>query len=105
MSYAVAASGSWVDPDGIRRPAGEAHAWLPGTNQTLCGLALSRSRLDRFPHVEWSDVRPESGRHADEVRRVCPRCEAATGRRRDGSTRGRRPDRRTHRGPDSRTRP
>ena len=34
MGYAVAASGSWVDPDGIRRPSGEAHAWLPGTNQT-----------------------------------------------------------------------
>jgi hypothetical protein len=66
---------------------------VPGTNQTLCGLALSRSRLDRFPHVDWADVRPESGRHADEVRRVCPRCTAATGRRRDGTTRGRRPAR------------
>jgi hypothetical protein len=99
MGYAVAASGSWVDPDGIRRPAGEAHAWLPGTNQTLCGLALSRSHLDRFAHVEWADVRPESGRHADEVRRVCPRCDAATGRRRDGTVRGRRPDRHTHHRP------
>jgi hypothetical protein len=89
MGYAVAASGSWVDPDGIRRPAGEVHGWVPGTNQTLCGLALSRSQLGRFPHVEWDDVRPESGRHADGVRRVCPRCDAATGRRRDGTTRRR----------------
>jgi hypothetical protein len=89
MRYAVAASGSWVDPDGIRRPAGEVHGWVPGTNQTLCGLALSRSQLGRFPHVDWADVRPESGRHADEVRRVCPRCDAATGRRRDGTTRRR----------------
>ncbi len=87
MANAVAASSAWVDPDGIRRPAGEVHAWLPGTNQTRCGLALSRSRLDRFPHVEWADIRPESGRHADEVGRVCPRCDAATGRRRDGTPR------------------
>ena len=89
MRYAVAASSVWVDPDGIRRPAGEAHAWLPGSNQTLCGLPLHRSRLDRFPHVDWPDVRSESGRHADQVRRVCPRCEAATGRRRDGTPRRR----------------
>jgi hypothetical protein len=90
MRYAVAASGSWVDLDGIRRPAGEVHVWWPGANQTLCGLALSRTRLARLPHVDWADVRPESGRHADEVRRVCPRCDAGTGRRPDGSIRGRR---------------
>ena len=97
--YAVAASSAWIDPDGVRRPGGEVHAWLPGTNQTLCGLALSRSGLTRFPHVDWSDARPESGRHADEVRRVCPRCDAATGRRRDGSPRGRRRDQRPTRRP------
>jgi hypothetical protein len=90
MVYAVAASSSWVDSDGIQRPAGQVHVWLPGTNQTLCGLALSRSRLERFPHVDWADVQPESGRHADQVRRVCPRCYAGTGRRRDGTTRGHR---------------
>jgi hypothetical protein len=28
-------------------------------------------------------VQPATGGHADEVRRVCPRCAAATGRRRD----------------------
>jgi hypothetical protein len=82
--YAVAASSEWTDPDGVRRPAGEVHAWTPGTNQTLCGLALARSLLGRFPHVEWDDIRPESGRHADEVRRVCPRCAAGAGRRRGG---------------------
>jgi hypothetical protein len=79
----VAASSQWVDPDGVGMPAGEVHAWEPGTNQTLCGLALSRSQLRRFPHVTWADVQPETGRDADEVGRVCPRCAAATGRRRD----------------------
>ena len=80
---AVAATGSWVDADGVRRPAGEVHGWQPGRNQTLCGLALSRSWLVRFPHVDWADAQPESGGHADEVREVCPRCAAALGRRRD----------------------
>lgn len=61
MSARVAASGSWTDPDGVRLPAGEVHAWVPGHNQTVCGLALSRSRLARFPHVLWEDVFPESG--------------------------------------------
>ena len=79
----VAASGLWTDPDGVRRPAGEVHGWEPGTNQTRCGLALSRSGLVRFSHVSWADVQPESGRHADEVQRVCPRCAAALGARRD----------------------
>ena len=79
----VAASSEWVDPDGVRMPGGEVHAWEPGTNQTLCGLPLARARLRRFPHVTWADVQPETGRDADEVRRVCPRCAAATGRRRD----------------------
>ena len=50
---AVAATGRWTDPDdGIRYPAGEVHAWERGRNETVCGLSLSRSRLDRFPHVE-----------------------------------------------------
>jgi hypothetical protein len=82
-SAQVAASGQWVDPDGVRMPAGEVHAWEAGTNQTLCGLALSRSQLRRFAHVAWADVQPGTGRDADEVSRVCPRCAAATGRRRD----------------------
>lgn len=77
----MAASGTWTDPDGARMPAGEVHAWVPGKNQTTCGLALSRSRLDRFAHVSWEDVQPESGGAADAVRRVCPRCRAAMGRR------------------------
>jgi hypothetical protein len=80
----VAASGQWRDPDGGRMPAGEVHAWEPGTNQTRCGLALSRSQLARFPHVSWADVQPDSGGHADAVALVCPRCAAAvSGRRRD----------------------
>jgi hypothetical protein len=80
---AVAATGSWLDPDGFRTPADEVHAWLPGTNQTLCGLQLSRQGLRRFPHVEWADVQPATGRDADRVNAVCRRCAAATGRRRD----------------------
>ncbi|WP_409329589.1 hypothetical protein [Trujillonella humicola] len=81
---AVAAAGTWVDPDdGIRYPAGEVHAWEPGRNETVCGLSLHRSALSRFPHVGWADVQPESGRHAEEVRAVCRRCAAGTGARRD----------------------
>ena len=75
----VAASSSWTDPDGIRLPAGEVHAWLAGTNSTVCGLQLSRSSLARFPHVRWEDAFPESGGSADEVSRVCPRCAKAAG--------------------------
>ncbi|MEY9212211.1 hypothetical protein NI17_006720 [Thermobifida halotolerans] len=78
----VAASGQWIDEDGVRLPSGEAHACWPGQNQTLCGLPLSRARLRRFPHVPWSDAFPESGGAADEVRRVCPRCRAAAGGKR-----------------------
>ncbi|MFN8074486.1 MAG: hypothetical protein U0Q15_03575 [Kineosporiaceae bacterium] len=84
-SYAVAASSRWVDPDGVRMPAGEAHAWERGTNQTVCGLALSRSGLERFSHVPFPQVLPETGGAADEVDRVCPRCRAAVvGRRERG---------------------
>ncbi|MFD0684532.1 hypothetical protein [Actinomadura fibrosa] len=77
----MAASSTWTDPDGVRMPAAEVHAWTPGTNQTLCGLALSRTRLSRFPHVPWKEVLPETGGAADRVQRVCPRCAAAMGRR------------------------
>lgn len=80
---AVAASGRWTDPDGYRSPAGTVHAWLPGTNQTLCGVPLSRARLLRFPHIQWADVQPATGRDADRVLEVCPRCAAGMGRRRD----------------------
>ena len=57
-------------------PAGEVHAWTPRHQSDLCGLALSRSRVSRHPRVDWDDTRPKSGRHADEVRRVRPRCAA-----------------------------
>ena len=81
---AVAASGTWTDPDDrYRSPAGEVHAWHPGTNQTLCGLPLHREGLRRFPHVAWEDVQPATGGDADRVTAVCRRCNAATGRRRD----------------------
>ena len=82
--YAVAASGAWFDEEDNRRlPAGEVHARERGTNQTLCGLSLHRSRLLRFPHVAWPDVRPDGGGAAGRVQRVCPRCTAGTTRSRD----------------------
>ena len=80
---AVAASSTWTDPEGVRMPAGEVHGWEPGRNSTVCGLALSKSHLSRFPHVTWADAQPDTGGHADAVQRVCPRCAAALGRRRD----------------------
>jgi hypothetical protein len=76
---AVAASNEIVDDDGIRRPAGDVHAWTVGTNQSVCGLALSRSQLRRFPHVSWSEVYAVTGGYSDGVQRVCPRCAAAVG--------------------------
>lgn len=81
--YAVAASGQWVDEEEGRRrlPAGEAHAWEPGRNETVCGLSLSRSQLVRFPHVNWPDAFPESGGAADRVRQVCRRCASVAGHR------------------------
>jgi hypothetical protein len=80
--YAVAASSRWWDEEDARwQPAGEVHAWEQGTNQTVCGLALHRSRLSRFAAFGWPDVQPESGGAADAVRRVCPRCASAAGRR------------------------
>ncbi|OWA22951.1 hypothetical protein B9W64_02335 [Streptomyces sp. CS159] len=80
--YDVAASGRrWDEDDGRWLPAGEVHAWEQGRNETVCGLSLHRSRLSRFAGVTWTDVLPESGGAADAVRRVCPRCAAAAGRR------------------------
>ncbi|MFH9659798.1 hypothetical protein [Streptomyces sp. NPDC017256] len=79
----MAASGQWTDEEEGRRrlPAGEVHAWEPGLNQTVCGLALSRSQLVRFSGVAWADTFPESGGAADRVQRVCPRCASVAGRR------------------------
>ncbi len=77
----VAASSEWTGPDGVRQPGGEVHAWLPGTNQTVCGLALSRTRLRRFPHVRFDFRGTDVVTPEDEVRHICPRCTAATGRR------------------------
>ncbi|GIF17043.1 hypothetical protein [Actinoplanes teichomyceticus] len=77
----VAASSEWVGEDGIRQPGGEVHAWTPGLNQTLCGLALSRTRLRRFPHVPFDFRATDTITAEDQVRYVCPRCVAATSRR------------------------
>ncbi len=83
VSASVAASGEWIDDSGVRQAGGEVHAWLPGTNQTLCGLQLSRTRLRRFPHVRFDFRRTDVVLPGEEVQYVCPRCTAATGDRRD----------------------
>jgi hypothetical protein len=76
---AVAASSAWTDDEGVRLPRGDVHGWLPGTNQTLCGLPLHRARLDRFQHVLWVDAvwLAETG---DQQMALCPGCAAAVGR-------------------------
>ncbi|WP_091348222.1 hypothetical protein [Micromonospora rhizosphaerae] len=80
---AVAASSEEVGADGVRQPGGEVHAWLPGRNQTVCGLPLSRTRLRRFPHVPFDYASTDVLTEADPVGFICPRCLAATqGRRR-----------------------
>jgi hypothetical protein len=85
--FSVAASGEWIDDSGVRQPAGEVHGWIPGTNQTVCGLALSRARLRRFSHVPWEYTATDVLTGADRVGWICPRCTAAAG--------GGRPDRRS----------
>lgn len=83
---AVAASSRWTDDDGIRYPSGDTHAWTPGTNQTLCGVQLSRARLARFPHVPWSEALwlADTGEHGVAA---CRRCTAATRNERQRWTR------------------
>lgn len=77
-SPAVAASGEEIGPDGVRQPGGRVHAWLPGQNQTVCGLALSRTRLRRFPHVRFDYLGTDVLTEADAVGWIGPRCLAAT---------------------------
>lgn len=79
---AVAASGEETGPDGVRQPGGEVHAWRPGQNQTVCGLALSRTRLRRFPHVRFDYSGTDVLTEADAVGWICPHCLAATTGRR-----------------------
>ncbi|MEU2612246.1 hypothetical protein ABZ570_11775 [Micromonospora sp. NPDC007271] len=81
---AVAASSEVTGPDGVRRPGGAVHAWLPGQNQTVCGLPLSRTRLRRFPHVPFDYASTDVLTEADPEGYVCPRCLAATQGRRAG---------------------
>jgi hypothetical protein len=78
---ATAASSEARGSDGVRIPAGEVHAWLPGTNQTVCGLALSRTRLIRFPHVPFEFRASDVLSAEDDIGYICPRCVAATTRR------------------------
>ncbi|GID29959.1 hypothetical protein [Paractinoplanes brasiliensis] len=78
---AVAASSEWIAPDGVRQPGGEVHAWRQGTNQTVCGLQLSRTRLRRFPHVPFDFRATDMVTPEDQVRHICPRCVAATSKR------------------------
>jgi hypothetical protein len=88
---AVAASAEWTDDSGVRQPGGEVHAWRPGHNETVCGLALSRSRLRRFPHVPFDFRATDVLTEADQVGWICPRCVAATRSRPRRSTVFRRP--------------
>ncbi|NES26136.1 hypothetical protein GCE86_26935 [Micromonospora terminaliae] len=81
---AVAASGEVAGDDGVRRPGGEVHAWLPGQNQTVCGLQLSRTRLRRFPHVPFDYSGTDVLTEADPEGYICPRCLAAVSGRREG---------------------
>lgn len=85
----VAASSQWRDENGVRQPAGEVHAWRPGQNQTLCGLPLRRAALRSYPHVSFEYAATDVLTEEDEVRRICPRCLAATGGRRDRRSRRR----------------
>jgi len=77
MRASIAASGEARDEDGIRIPAGDAHAWMPGHNETVCGASLFRSRLRVFPHVPWEYRDTDVLNPGDAVRHVCPRCLAA----------------------------
>ncbi|PWK83685.1 hypothetical protein C8D88_110141 [Lentzea atacamensis] len=74
---AVAASSGWRDDEDIRMPSGDVHAWWPGQNQTLCGVPLSRARLDRFPHVLWIDALWINDTAGAPVMAMCRRCAAA----------------------------
>jgi hypothetical protein len=77
-SAAVAASDIWVDETNVRQPGGQVHAWLPGQNQTLCGIPLARAKLRRFPHVPFDFRGTDVLTAADHVGWICPRCVAAT---------------------------
>jgi hypothetical protein len=60
------------------------HACTGGTtDQTLCGVPLSRSVLRPFSHLDWADVQLARATDAGRVVQVCPRCAAAMGRRCD----------------------
>jgi hypothetical protein len=81
----TAAGSTWFPEDGgARLPAGEAHAWEPGKNATLCGVPLRRAGLARCPHVDVSDLDQLTGGSGDQVRWTCPKCLAATGGRAAG---------------------
>ena len=60
----------------------------PARTRPVCGLALSRTRLRRFPHVRFDYSGTDVLTEADAVGWICPRCLAATaGRRGDGEAR------------------
>jgi hypothetical protein len=73
----IAATGEWRGDDGIRMPAGAVHGWLPGQNQTVCGLPLSRAGLRVFPHLPWDYRDTDVLGPSDRVAYVCEGCLAA----------------------------
>jgi hypothetical protein len=89
----VAASSTWTDADGVRQPTGDVHAWRPGTNQTVCGVQLSRAHLLRFPHVPWADAEwmASTGQPEERPPHLCRRCRAAEKPRRERERGFRRP--------------
>lgn len=91
----VAASSTWHDADNVRQPAGDVHAWRPGTNQTLCGTPLSRARLDRFQHVLWADAlwMAQTAEPGAPIMALCRRCAAAARPRRANTGHSRRTSR------------
>ena len=62
----------------MRRPPATARA-PPGTNQTLCGLALSRAPPGTVPPRALRDVWPSRAVRDGGGPHLCPRCLAATG--------------------------
>lgn len=79
---AVASSGMRIDDDGAERPAGTVHAWMRGSNQTVCGLRVSDHRLETFADLSFVDVSESNGDEPD-TRWCCPKCLAAGARRDD----------------------
>lgn len=92
VGVAVAASGEYVDQDGVRAPWGDMHGWQRGRNETLCGVSVKRAELRPFPHRLWADAiwTVESSGGHERTGRLCPGCLAAVRRKKPRQSPGRR---------------